>query len=209
MKNKLLLLTIISLLIVSISIAASKSNNYGSVVISEVLSVYDGDTFRCNIPNYPPLVGDNMPIRILGIDCPEMRGSGKEGKLLAIKAKEFTSDWLNKAKVIKLKNMQRGKYFRILADVEVDGVDLGSLLIKEGLAKVYDGGKKSDWEPTKVAPTRGSPVNAEYVASKSSEVFHIAECSHAGRISVSNLIEFGSKDEALKSGRRGCKKCTP
>ena len=105
--------------------------------------------------------------------------------------------------------MQRGKYFRILADVEVDGVDLGTLLVKEGLAKVYDGGKKSDWEPTKVAPTRGSPVDAEYVASKGSKVFHKVGCSYAGKISKGNLIEFSRREDAVDSGRRGCQGCKP
>ena len=50
---------------------------------------------------------------------------------------------------MKLKNMKRGKYFRIIADVEVDGVDLGSLLIEEGLARPYSGGKRGEWEVEK------------------------------------------------------------
>ena len=85
---------------------------------------------------------------------------------MAIKAKEFTENKLKNGKIIKLKNMQRGKYFRIVADVVVDGNDLGELLIREGLAKKYDGGKKSSWNTNKSVPVRGSPVDTEYVASK-------------------------------------------
>jgi tRNA G10 N-methylase Trm11 len=38
------------------------------------------------------------------------------------------------------------KYFRILADVYVDGVNLADELIQHGHAKSYDGGTKSSWE---------------------------------------------------------------
>jgi len=41
--------------------------------------------------------------------------------------------------------MQREKYFRIVADVDIDGQDLGQMLIHEGLAQPYDGGKKPKW----------------------------------------------------------------
>jgi micrococcal nuclease len=37
--------------------------------------------------------------------------------------------------------MQREKYFRIVADVNVDGGSLGQELIDQELAKPYDGGK--------------------------------------------------------------------
>ena len=37
---------------------------YGHVVVDEVTSIYDGDTFRCNIKDYPPIVGERIPIRV-------------------------------------------------------------------------------------------------------------------------------------------------
>ena len=46
---------------------------------------------------------------------------------------------------IELRNMRRGKYFRIVADVFIDGIDLAQLLITAGLARSYDGGTKSEW----------------------------------------------------------------
>ena len=39
--------------------------------------------------------------------------------------------------------MERGKYFRIAADVYVDGENLGDLLIEAGVAIRYNGGKKT------------------------------------------------------------------
>ncbi|HUT30856.1 MAG TPA: thermonuclease family protein [Sedimentisphaerales bacterium] len=121
-------------------------NTYGNIILFQITSVYDGDTFRANIPDYPPIIGQDMPIRINGIDCPEIRDKRKEIKQLAIRAREFTRNKLENGRVIKLKNMQRGKYFRIIADVEIDGQDLGSMLIQEGLARRYDGGERGEWE---------------------------------------------------------------
>jgi endonuclease YncB( thermonuclease family) len=47
---------------------------------------------------------------------------------------------------IELKNMQRGKYFRIVADVHVDDKNLADMLIENNLAVRYDGGTKiKDW----------------------------------------------------------------
>ena len=47
--------------------------------------------------------------------------------------------------MIELKDMQRGKYFRILANVYVDGKSLGKPLINTGHARAYDGGKRDGW----------------------------------------------------------------
>ena len=125
---------------------ANAKENYNGIVIDEVTSIYDGDTFRANIRGYPSIVGERMPIRINGIDTPEMRGKCTKEKTLARKAKQFTVSRLRSAKVIELRNMQRGKYFRIVADVYVDDKSLADLLIQDNLAVRYDGGAKiKDW----------------------------------------------------------------
>ena len=119
---------------------------YGTVVVSEVTSIYDGDTFRVNIEGYPEIIGHRIGIRVNGIDTPEMRAKCEQEKSLARQAKQFTVSKLRAAKKIELKNMKRGKYFRIVADVYVDNQNLGEMLIKQGLAVTYDGGHKGkDW----------------------------------------------------------------
>ena len=52
---------------------------------------------------------------------------------------------------------------------------------------------------------------AEYnfVASKSSEVFHRSDCRWAQNISQENLIVYDSREEAMKAGKRPCKTCNP
>ena len=79
------------------------------------------------------------------MDAPEIRGKCEPEKVLARNAKQYTVQALRSAKTIELRNIQRGKYFRILADVYVDGVSLADSLIKSGHARAYDGGKRLGW----------------------------------------------------------------
>lgn len=125
--------------------AGSDDANYGSATINSVSSVYDGDTFRAVINEFPPIIGNRIGIRIAGIDTPEMTDKRPQIQALARKAKQYTVKRLREGKLIKLENMRRDKYFRILADVIIDGTSLGSELIQQGLAKPYEGGTKTAW----------------------------------------------------------------
>jgi len=125
--------------------ASSDSLNYGTLTCSEVTSIYDGDTFRCTIKGVHPLIGNRIGIRVNGVDTPEMRDKRPEIKALAQKAKQYTVGKLRAAKVVELRNVQRGKYFRIVADVYIDGENLTEGLIGAGLGKKYDGGTKEGW----------------------------------------------------------------
>jgi endonuclease YncB( thermonuclease family) len=64
---------------------------------------------------------------------------------LALEARDFVRAKLANAKEIKLTNLQRGKYFRVVANVVVDGVSLEQELLDNKLAYSYDGGKKLSW----------------------------------------------------------------
>lgn len=99
------------------------------VYISRVVRVYDGDTIFVDIDEWPPIVGKNMPVRIRGINCPEMNALVPEIRDRAKAAKAFTSTKIAKAEKIYLNNIQRGNYFRLIADVWLDGVDLGTELL--------------------------------------------------------------------------------
>ena len=139
--KKLLLLLILSLGVFS----SQAAPEYGTVTVSKVISVYDGDTFRVDIDSLPPIVGKNIAIRLNGVDTPEIRGKCKYEKDLAVKARDFVRNKLANAKEIKLTKLQRGKYFRVVADVMVDGVSLEKELLDNKLAYKYTGGKKSSW----------------------------------------------------------------
>jgi len=124
---------------------AQAAPQYGTVTVSKVISVYDGDTFRVNIDSLPPIVGKNIRIRVNGVDTPEIRGKCLYEKNLALEARDFVRARLANAKEIKLANLQRGKYFRVVANVLVDGVSLEQELLDNKLAYEYSGGKKLSW----------------------------------------------------------------
>lgn len=109
-----------------------------------IVSVYDADTFKVDIWYWPVIIGKNMPIRVNGIDAPEIRGACPAEKLKALEAKRFTEVFLSSGKV-QLRNLKRGKYFRIIADVYVGDRSLGAELIKAGLARPYNGGARRGW----------------------------------------------------------------
>lgn len=109
----------------------------------EIISVYDGDTFKINLNCKEDVLCGNISVRVRGVDCPEIKGKTAKEKRLAQKAKTFTENFLSAAPV-NLKNCGRDKYFRLLCDVEVNGADLGSELLRSGLAYPYDGGAKKD-----------------------------------------------------------------
>lgn len=125
--------------------AVSAPKVYGDAIVSEVRSIYDGDSFKVHIEGWPDIIGKSMGIRVAGVDTPEMRGKCPQEKKLAQKAKKHTVAMLRQGRVVELRNMQRGKYFRIVASVYIDGVSLSDSLIDAKLAYPYNGGKKQSW----------------------------------------------------------------
>lgn len=111
----------------------------------QVISVYDGDTFKVNIPGVPAILGKGIPVRVFGIDTPEMKSKVPCEQQLAKSAKALSTKLLTGQKVTLL-NVRRDKYFRILADVMVNGVLLRQELIDAGLAHSYFGRTKAPWK---------------------------------------------------------------
>ncbi len=116
-----------------------------SIVVDRIISVYDADTFRVDIDSWPQIIGKNMSIRVNGVDAAEIRGKCPSEKLQAKMARDFTRAFLKKGHLIELRGMKRGKYFRLIADVYVDGKSLSKELISLGLARPYDGGHRDGW----------------------------------------------------------------
>lgn len=137
------LLFLLSILTLEVQAASIKDKNHGDFTVSEVTSIYDGDTFRANIKGLHSLIGERIGIRVAGVDTPEIRGKCKREKDLARQAKQVTVEALRSANVIELRNTKRGKYFRIVADVFVDGKSLTDVLISSGLGVAYNGGTKA------------------------------------------------------------------
>lgn len=103
---------------------------------------YDADTITFDIPNVHPLIGDKISVRVRHIDTPEIKGKLPCEKEAARNAKNLIENQLKNAKVIHLENIDKDKYFRILADVIVDGKPIKDILIKNNLAYLYEGKTK-------------------------------------------------------------------
>ena len=137
--KKLAFLILPFLLLPTYSFAKSFGDYQGAIYLQN----YDGDTIRFDLPKYPPIAGDDIRVRVNGIDTPEIKGKCEKESYDAKQAKEMVADILKDAEQIVLRNMERGKYFRIAADVIVDGESLGDMLVEAGMAVRYDGGKKT------------------------------------------------------------------
>ena len=112
-----------------------------------IASIYDGDTFKINLNCSLAVYCEKVPVRVRGVDTPEMKGKTEREKKLAKQAKEFTKEFLAQ-EPINLSNCGRDKYFRLLCDVKNgQGKDLAQELIKHDLGYSYQGGTKSDKYP--------------------------------------------------------------
>ncbi|MBF0622576.1 MAG: thermonuclease family protein [Magnetococcales bacterium] len=140
---KFILCALLLILITPESVTASPEKpHYNDLHHVLYQSNYDGDTIRFNIPNTHPLFGHNIPIRLRDIDTPEINSACPAERQHAHAARQHVQSLLQNAQVITLKRVGRGKYFRILADVIFDGVDLGQHLLQQGWAISYDGDQR-------------------------------------------------------------------
>lgn len=118
---------------------------WANTPVERVVSVYDGDTIRVDIEGWPPIVGRSIPVRLRGVDTPEIRGKCPREKHLAAKAREWLRTQLLVADTVALMNIERGKYFRLVATVLVDDRDVAAELIGLGLGRPYGGGGRESW----------------------------------------------------------------
>ena len=108
-----------------------------------VIKVYDGDTFTiaAKMPfSNSPLF--RFPVRLRGIDAPEIKGTTEDEKIMAIEARDALANKILHKKVT-LKNRGNEKYGRILADVYLDYFCINEWLLKERYVVAYDGGTKN------------------------------------------------------------------
>lgn len=128
--------------------ACSSDYSYADMLKpSSIISIYDGDTFTVNIDidSCPPVLCNRISVRLRGIDAPEIRGKCPLEIKKAKIAKWFLTDRLLSAQSIELHNVARDKYFRLNADLIVDGINVSKEMIEKELVRSYDGGTRSGW----------------------------------------------------------------
>ena len=109
----------------------------GTTINAASIYVVDGDTIKINEQSY----------RLLGYDTPETyRADCPEEKALGMAATKRLRDLIDAAQTVTLDTTGKpDKYRRVLAHLNLDGVDVGQSLIGENLAVPYDGGKRISW----------------------------------------------------------------
>lgn len=146
------------MLVVTLNAAAAPPTYY----ILPMISVYDGDTIRTRWNRLPEEIRD-VSIRVRGVDTPEMAAksyyesnSGRLGRAKcdaeakkAFEAKAALIELIGDKRHIKISNVGWGSYpKRFVANIKVNGRDVGEYMIEKGYA-VYDDGKTSkdnkDW----------------------------------------------------------------
>ena len=104
--------------------------------------VIDGDTFDCIIDLGFDVKLHKQRVRLSGIDTPESRTRDLAEKKLGLAAKERLKELC--VGKFKIKSLGKGKYGRILGiPYDENGKDICKILIEEGHAVEYHGGKKT------------------------------------------------------------------
>jgi len=114
------------------------------IVINRVI---DGDSMDVDIELGFGVVLKNQPLRLAGIDTPELRTRDEREKKFGLMAKTFVIDWCaNKVfELIVDMDDERDKFGRILGDLcDVDGIRLSRALVDGRLAVLYEGQSKDE-----------------------------------------------------------------
>ena len=146
MKKKILLFFIV---LATCHPVPSRTLAHEGFTPDELLSYFeferciDGDTLKVKNNALPDIFGKNLSIRLRGIDAPEMRGKCQQEKELAKKSKDFLH-FLVKDDRFTLHNLERDKFFRVVADVKLsDARNVSDIMLFNNHAVEYDGGKKT------------------------------------------------------------------
>jgi|TARA_R110001592_G_scaffold301985_1_gene573717 micrococcal nuclease len=108
---------------------------------AELERIVDGDTFDCCLDLGFSVKLHKQRVRLSGIDTPESRTRDLAEKKLGLAAKERLKELC--VGKFKVKSLGKGKYGRIIGiPYTKDGKDICQMLIKEGHAVEYHGGKK-------------------------------------------------------------------
>lgn len=192
------------------SVLAQPADCYGDAVVAKILCIDQTCMLYCDIQDFPPVIGKNMPVKISGLKTANTPEYNQKIQKFLVELLLSKTDTPQK---VCLRNIRRGNTFCFLADIEINGEDICDVLVENGLAQRIIQVKtpalqKSPTElPSHPAAQRKQKI--EFVASKTSKIFHRSGCSHAERINNDKATYFSSRQEAVNTGRQPCKVCNP
>lgn len=185
---------------------------YGGGQVAAVSKCEEIFSFRCDIKGWPAIIGKDIPVRIAGIEMPDIVAQqGVPNKFFQQQSMKFLAAYLKNAKKIELANIRRGTDFCLIADVIADNNSLAEVLIKKGLAKKAEKITLSNKPNIKkiIESKTPAPKNTTWLASSNSKIFHTSNCSFAKRLKKDSTIIFPTRIKATETGRRPCKTCKP
>ena len=120
---------IIVFVVILLSLNSAWADNFENV---KFIRNHDGDTFVFDLGQNLPEIFREMPLRLYGIDTPEVGTKNQCEKAKGLVVRDFARGELQTAKQINLVDCGKDKYFRINCRVNYDGKDLTNELLKRG-----------------------------------------------------------------------------
>ena len=107
--------------------------------------VIDGDTIVFTASLGFDIYLKSQKMRFAGINTPESRTSNKEEKVLGLAAKERVIELLPVGAKFTFQSLGFGKFGRTLGIPFYENKSICQILIDEGHARLYSGGKREPW----------------------------------------------------------------
>ena len=133
----------LALILATLSACADPTPTTGSSTgdACRVARVLDGDTVVLSCPGEAP-----ERARLTGYDTPEVFSPGcRAERALGETATERLRALVRDGETFTITRRGYDRYDRRLAKVAIDGRDVGDILVSEGLALRYSGGRRIDW----------------------------------------------------------------
>lgn len=180
-----------------------------------VSQVIDGDTL---------VLEGGVPVRLLGLDAPEMERDGRPAEFLAHKSKAFLTD-LTRGQRLRLEydRLRYDHYGRLLAYLFLpDNTLVNAEMVRRGLAHVYFHAPNLRYRETLLAAQREA-MSAQrgvwqkalkqdepyYLANRNTLRFHRPACPLAAKIAPANQLRLDSLNDAYLQGFSPCRSCKP
>lgn len=125
-RQSMLLIIFVSVIVYLIAgFAKAETNNLAKDFECKVVKIRDGDTFLCADKYF------SIYVRLADIDAPEKKSKFGE------KAKTQLANLMPIGSNVKLKIYGQDRYFRSIATVYLNSVDINAQMLKKGMALVY------------------------------------------------------------------------
>lgn len=127
-------LIFVVLLVLHLPLIATAAAQYSDCRVERLITVHSAGSFTCKPSGWQGIGPVRLRVQVAGIKLKEDDLIGDQAKDKTQQPRDFTAAKLEAAGSIELKNIQMRNYFRVIADVYIDGQSLADQLIEAGLA---------------------------------------------------------------------------